>query len=270
MLTWNSAEYVERCLGSVVKDIEQSGLTYEILIVDNGSSDETRALIDKFVGRISVIPLGSNTGTTFSRNIALRLAKGRFVAVLDSDMEITEQNTLSRLCAYLTENPHVGIVSPRLIYPSGKHQKSVDVFPTLSTKLRRYFRLREMELAEGSRVSASSPPCEVDYSISAFWLFRRCLMEDIGYLDEKIFYAPEDVDYCLRAWLSGRPVVYLPSICAMHHAQEISRRGFMSKSMRLHIAGLAYYFGKFGVTFSRARIYKRIENARLQRQSQAG
>jgi GT2 family glycosyltransferase len=261
LLTWNSAAYVKKCLCSLSRDLCGSGLSHEIIVIDNGSTDGTLEILRDLPIPLFVIPLSHNTGTTFSRNIGLRMARSQYVAILDSDLEISEPDTLLRLRDYLERNPRAGVVAPKLYYPSGNYQKTTDVFPTLWVKIKRYLYLREIEALEGKLTDRYSEPREVDYAISAFWLLARDLVEEIGYLDENIVYAPEDVDYCLRVWLAGRPVIFLPSVTAVHHAQEISRRSPLSKSMRLHMAGLAYYFRKYRMLISCRRVYRRIERA---------
>src|SRR5690606_30425379 len=87
-------------------------------------------------------------------------------------------------------------------------------------------------------------PFSVDYAISAFWLVRRSLYAALGGLDEKIFYAPEDVDFCLRVWRSGHSVVYVPSVTVVHHTQEISRGFALNRAKLNHVKGLLYYFLK--------------------------
>ena len=262
LLTWNSAGYVEACLRSVFADLESCGLRHEILVIDNGSTDGTLEALARLARpSLTVVPLGHNTGTTFSRNIGLRMARGDAVAILDSDIEIREPGTFAQVLQFLREHPDVGIAAPQLRFPSGRYQKTVDVFPTLTHKLRRFVHLRAMEEQEG-REALGSAPRDVDYAVSAFWMMPRSVTARVGLLDEKIFYAPEDVDYCLRTALAGLRVVYLPGIVATHHAQEISRRSVFSRSFREHLKGLAYFYRKHGFVFGLADTYQRIAQAR--------
>lgn len=79
-LTWNSEKDIEKFLESLIIDFESSQINYEIIIIDNGSIDKTKENIKKINeknGNIILIELGHNAGTTFSRNIGLRLAKGK-------------------------------------------------------------------------------------------------------------------------------------------------------------------------------------------------
>ena len=86
-------------------------------------------------------------------------------------------------------------------------------------------------------------PIDVDYAISAFWLFRGDLIEKVGVLDENIFYSPEDVDYCIRIKKQGYRIVYDPSVHIVHDAQEISRKK-LNKFFFSHLKGLFYLFKK--------------------------
>ena len=254
--------YVESCLLSVFEDLDASGLAFELIVIDNGSSDGTLQALQRMARpALTVIPLGHNTGTTFSRNIGLRMARGEFICILDSDIEIQSAGTFSALLRFMQQHADVGILAPQLRFPSGRYQKTVDVYPTLSHKLRRFLHLREMEAQEGQQPQSVAPQ-DVDYAVSAFWLLPRGLMDRIGLLDEQIFYAPEDVDYCLRTALAGLRVVYLPAVVATHHAQEISRRKLLSKSFREHLKGLAYFYRKHGFVFSLRDVYARIAQAR--------
>lgn len=261
LLTWNSAGYVERCLRSVFTDLDASGLAFEVIVVDNGSVDGTAdALAALARPELTVVPLSHNTGTTFSRNIGLRMSRGEYVAVLDSDIEIHRAGVFEKLLAYLRAHPDVGIAAPELRFPSGRFQKTTDIFPTLTHKFKRFLALRQMEDAEG-RQARDGAPRSVDYAVSAFWVLPRSVLSRVGLLDEKIFYAPEDVDYCLRVALSGLRVMYLPQVVATHHAQEISRRKLLSKAFREHLKGLAYFYRKHGFVWRLKGVYQRMAQA---------
>ncbi len=242
-LTWNSLRHIRTCVEHTLADAARAGLACEFFIVDNGSADGTAERVRELAAehpQLVPIFLESNRGTTAPRNLALRRAAGRFVCVLDSDA-YPRPGCFRVLADLLEREPEVGIAVPRLEYPDGRYQKSVDVFPTLARKLSRALFLRAMEGAE-------SPPPEgpVDYAISAFWMFRRELLETVGLLDERIFYAPEDVDFCLRVWKAGYTVHYMPRAVAVHDAQERSRRLLPNRLTWMHLAGLAYYFRKHG------------------------
>lgn len=267
LLTWNSDSYVQRCLQSIFADLDASSFSFEVIVIDNGSVDGTLGALAALARpELTVVPLSHNTGTTFSRNIGLRMSRGEYLAVLDSDIEIHQAGVFTQLLSFLDGKPDVGIAAPELRFPSGRFQKTTDVFPTLTHKFKRFLSLRAMEEEEG-RQTRDTAPRNVDYAVSAFWAMPRKVLACVGLLDEKIFYAPEDVDYCLRVALSGLRVVYLPHLVATHHAQEISRRKLLSKSFREHLKGLAYFYRKHGFVWRLGGVYQRIAQAQSSRRS---
>ncbi len=258
ILTWNSEQHIKKCVPSIVNSLDEELFTYEIFIVDNGSTDNTRHIINDYEkhysGKIHPILLESNTGTTYSRNIALRRANGNYIVIIDSDVEI-HKGTMGKLINVLNNNEKVGLVAPKLIYPNGNLQKSTDSFPTIFSKIYRFFFLKSLENREG-RPSQEHEPKEVDYAISAFWVLRRDVIEQVGLLDENIFYAPEDVDYCLRIWKKGYKILYCSESQSIHNAQEISRGLKINKSKINHVKGLIYFYRKHKYFLKRPNVRK--------------
>lgn len=252
ILTWNSEAHICKCLSSLCDNLYNDFDPFEIYIVDNGSTDRTKEIIEEFSRShpdvIKPILLDFNTGTTYSRNLALKKVTGDYVAVIDSDV-IVPPNFLFPLIKVFNDSPKAGMVVPKLICGNGRFQKSVDDFPTLITKLRRYFFLKKIEEVEG-RVGKTENH-KVDYAISAFWLLKKEVLRKVGLLDEKIFYAPEDVDYCLRLWKAGYEILYVPSCVVIHNAQEISRGFKLNRATVEHIKGLVYFFWKHRYCFKK-------------------
>lgn len=258
ILSFNSHRHIATAVRSLAAEYARLGAPSEILVVDNGSTDGSveilRQLESEHPGTLKVIYSPVNTGTTVSRNMALRRAEGRFILIMDSDIEVPE-GCLGTLLPRLEAAPEIGLLAPRLIYPDGRPQLSADVFPTLTHKLRRFLGLKQMERDLPAQDSGAR---RVDYAISAFWLMPRKVVERVGLLDEKIFYSPEDVDYCLRVWEAGFEVVYDTAATAIHDAREISR-GFKRPSFTIsHAKGLAYLFMKHRYVFGRDRLYRRL------------
>ncbi len=246
ILTWNSDDFIGKCLQSIEQSLAESPFSCEVLIVDNGSADDTIPTIEQMKGAVSfdldLICLPENMGTTYPRNLAMKKACGRFICVMDSDVTLFP-GVLEKLISNLDHNSRIGLAAPRILYPSGKLQKSVDKFPTLVHKAYRYFFLKRLEEKEG-RQAGTDLPVEVDYAISALWLMKKQIIDTVGLLDEKIFYAPEDVDFCLRVWKHGYTIEYDPTVSVIHHTQEISRGFKFNAAFRSHLKGLLYYFLK--------------------------
>ena len=247
LLTWNSEKYLERCVSSIEQALATSGISWEILVLDNGSRDSTPRLLARLAeasrGCLRAFYETVNTGTTRSRNRLFAEARGEHLCVMDSDVELAA-GVIDALLPLLARDLGLGIVVPRIVYPSGAWQKSFDRFPTVGDKLNRFFRLREIEEREGREMQGRTRPFHVDYAISAFWLMRRDLLQTVGLLDERIFYAPEDADFCLRVWKAGFRILYVPTVTVVHHTQEISRGIRINRAKLSHVMGLGYYFLK--------------------------
>ena len=269
VLSYNSERHLELCLDSLLAALEGFPESSEVLVVENGSRDRSadilRSYQDRYPDTVRGLFQDRNLGTTASRNLALRQAAGRYILVLDSDV-VVPAGTLDRLLGYLENHERCGLVAPRLVYPDGRPQLSADRFPTLWRKLARLVSLKALERALPGG-GADMRPREVDTVISAFWLLRRELLAEVGLLDERFFYAPEDVDYCLSIRLSGYSVVYDPGVEAVHDAQELSRGHRVNRFTLHHAIGLLRYFLKHRYLNSRAGLYRRIEKARAARWS---
>ena len=262
ILSFNAKRDLDRAVRSLIEVEGLEASRDQVLVIDNGSTDGSKAVLDDLVlafpSLVDVTFLPENRGTTAPRNLGFAKASGEHLLVIDSDIHFREP-VLERLIEQLAADPSIGIIAPRLIFPDGRRQISTGVFPTLGRKLERLFRLRTLERRD-ARVLQSSGA--VDYAISAFWLMRRDLIDRIGPLDERIFYAPEDVDFCLRAWLHGKRVVYRPDLEVVHDAKERSRslKGLLFAWR--HVLGLAYFFKKHGYVLSTDKLYRRIGRPR--------
>lgn len=267
ILTWNSQDYIGKCIESIYKFIKD--IPFEVIVVDNGSKDRTVEVLKNFQegkSNFKCIFLDKNYGTTYPRNLAIKESKGEYLLLLDSDAQIAE-DSISMLLETLDKKKfkNVGVMAPRLVYPDCSIQYSCKKFPTLQLKILKFLGKRFEKIALRSELYDSrvySPDfheiIEVDYCISACWLLRREALDEVGLFDERIFYAPEDVDLCVRMWLKGWKIIYNPNAVVVHYAQRISYKNW--KMSIEHARGLIYYFAKHGYLFSRNRVYKRIMN----------
>lgn len=245
ILTWNSEKYIRKCLSSVMslENIEK-----EVFVVENGSTDSTKEILKEF-GDIKTIFLDKNIGTTRSRNMAIaqRNKEYEFLCVLDSDTVVNEE-AFERMIDILRSDDSFGLIGPKMKNASGEYQITAKKFPTALIKLFKACPVKGIHNkgAELERYDfdESKPFHVVDHVISACWLVKNTAVEKVGMLDEKIYYAPEDNDYCMRMWKNGYKVVYSPKCEIIHDTQRISKKKLFSYINFTHIVGLVYYFCK--------------------------
>jgi GT2 family glycosyltransferase len=256
-LAWNSEAYLGRCLDSLSGQCASEALDYEIIVVDNGSSDgSARIVADRAVrlgDRLSLISLDRNRGTTYSRNLAFGQARGRDLCVIDSDTEILS-GPIRPILRLIASDDRIGIVAPRLVLPDGSVQHSVKRFPTLLDKLRKLPSIVAGRPAARTDFYPTFPfeTCtRVETAISACWFLRADLLAAVGMLDEGILYAPEDVEYSARIIESGRHILYWPHLTIRHHTQQLTHRRPFSVTSLSHVRGLLRYYRRHGGWVSR-------------------
>ena len=261
ILTWNSENVISACLDSIA-GMQLQGT--EILLVDNGSADGTKLRIEQFISDHPGIPvhpvwLEKNYGTTISRNLGIKEADkaAEYICILDSDTVINRE-AVTELLDRLNDDPRNAIAGPSMVNLAGEKQVTAKKIPTAMLKICKAFPLRAVqkigEKMEKYDFSDKRPGYPAGYLISACWMIRKDLLEKIGPLDEKIFYSPEDVEYCVRAWVRGYRVIYCPNAEIIHATQRISKKKLFSRHNWEHIKGLCYFFSKYGLFFSADKI----------------
>ena len=252
ILVWNSERVIDKCLKSIVN---LKKITPTVVVVDNGSTDSTSIIVDKYVSSypnlIQSITYKENKGTTVSRNCGIKFLKERnpdYYCILDSDTEITDEAFLKLISEFI-KHPQYGMIGPEMHSSNGIVQMSARAFPTLLEKVCKAVPNKKFQ-KRGEDMEKQIPPhpnmesYTVDYIMSACWLIRPEVLKFVGLLDEKIFYAPEDAEYCIRVWKAGYQVAFCPSAKIVHEWQRLSKKKFVSKMNFEHIKGLIYMFNK--------------------------
>lgn len=260
ILSFNSSSTLPKCLDNLIPALTSFDQESEIFVVENGSKDNSKELLSQYQSQhpelVKPIYFETNTGTTFSRNAALKQCSGQYVLVLDSDAYVNFE-AINTLVSYLKANQNVGMAVPNLTYASGNFQLSCDKFPTLWKKFKRFLFLKSMENADDD-LSKATTPTQVDYAVSACWLLSEECVDKTGLFDENIFYSPEDVDYCIRVWQAGYAISYVPDASLIHDAQELSRGFKLNKFHFSHLKGLFYLFNKHKYFWGLNGLYKRM------------
>ncbi len=252
ILTWNSEKVIGKCLRSIAA---LRAVRPYVIVIDNGSSDGTLDIIRECRRELSdrsvVLRYLKNVGTTVSRNVGIKRLLERqpdYICILDSDTEVNDGAFLT-LDSEMKAHPGYGMIGPTLVTSGGVVQMSARAFPTALEKLFKACPIASVQ-AKGERMERQEPPSpdaaswSVDYLMSACWLVRPEVFDKAGLLDEKIFYAPEDAEFCIRVWKAGYRVAFCPSAVVIHEWQRLSRKKLFSRLNLEHIKGLAHMFRK--------------------------
>ena len=208
LVLYNKAEFTFACLELLYVSLVDGKFPYEIIAVDNGSSDPTRDLLDR-CDNLTVIKNSSNLGYLHGVNAASERARGDYLLFLNNDTEVLI-GSIEKACDVLSADGGVGAVGARLILPDGTLQEAGSIVWQDGSCLG-YCRGCDPNHYEANFRR------EVDYCSAAFLMTRTPLFHRLGRFNptyEPAYY--EDTDYCLRLWENGFRVVYDPSTIAFH------------------------------------------------------
>jgi len=253
----NQKELLKECL----RNIQEAGINfdYEIIVVDNASSDKSLELLSKFEiqnSKFKNICNNANVGFARGVNQGIKNSLGEYILILNPDV-VALPGSIEKMVKFMEQNPECGICGPKLINPDGSTQKSCRRFPKWYTPLVRRTFLKQI-MFFGKRHDEwylmkdfdHQKNQEVDWLMGAALLVRRSALEKVGLMDERYFLYFEDTDWCRRFWQNGYKVYYLAEVKMYHYHRRLSApRGFLkslfSKFTWIHLLSAIKYFYKW-------------------------
>jgi len=208
VVSYNTREMTLECLRALDASLE--GIESEVIVVDNASQDDSVAAIREQFPQARLIARQVNAGFGAANNEAMRVARGRFFLLLNSDA-FPEKPAIPALLAYMEAHPRTGAAGPRLTNGDGSLQVSCHPFPTP------LFAWREnLWLTRGYRDWAHDTVRPVDFIIGACLLVRREAYEQVGGFDESYFMYSEEADWQYRMREAGWERVFVPEARVTH------------------------------------------------------
>lgn len=212
IVNWNGGQTIIDCIKSL-------GMTdypnYKVILVDNGSSDDSVKRIMKIRPDMHLIKLPKNYGYTIGTNTGwrygLKKLKANYICAMDSDIVTVQKNWLSLEIEELEKLKERGISCGKLIFPDGRvqllyHEREHSQY--LEKDVGQYDFVRETRAVGGACI-----------------IIKKEVIEKIGYYDEHFFYGPNDIDYCFRANQCGFKVIYIGYAKSIHVGSFSGRSG---------------------------------------------
>jgi O-antigen biosynthesis protein len=226
LVTFNQFNYTKECIESVKL---YTKLNYEIILIDNASSDDTIAQVKHIYPEIRVIANAENLGFPAAVNQGIKAAMGSYVLILNNDTVVTK-GWLERLIDVAESDPHIGVVGPISNSVSGAQFDSQA----------KYSSIKEMELyAQNAKTKNAGVITQFPRLAFLCTLIKRRTFEELGGLDER--FSPgnfEDDDYCLRAQLAGYKAVIAADVFIHHYgSKSFKSDGENNYAERLKING---------------------------------
>jgi GT2 family glycosyltransferase len=245
VVTHNGREMALRTLRSA--RAATGPIEVEWFAVDAESTDGVADAIEAEFPDVRVIRR-PNDGFAAGNNVALRLARGRYVLLLNPDVEI-RRGTLAELVAAMDARPRLGMASVPQRGPEGEFQASVRRFPAPSRTLGEalfaaywpaFGDLQELD----TREEAYAEERPIDWAVGAFLIARAEAIAEVGGLDEQFFLYSEEIDWCYRFWQAGWPIALLQTMAVTHHVGGRSRGDLMAQLSHSRLIFAAKHYGR--------------------------
>lgn len=248
IVNWNTRELLYRCLDSIRSKTQ--GLRYEVVVVDNASSDGSPAMVRECFPEFQLIASSENLGFARGSNLAAQRSTGKYVLYLNPDTELVS-NAIFGMYAWLEEHADYGAVGCMLLNSDGSIQHTcASSFPSPRNELCSLLCLDR--LFPGSEAFSSrelnywnhQDSRSVECLSGACMMVRRPLVERLGGFDESLFMYGEDLDICWALRNQGAMLYYLASETIYHHEGAGSRKRGRSFAPLLQRQANCYFIGK--------------------------
>ena len=233
-------------LGQVLRQIRWDRRLASVTVVDNSPTPVLQEIVE--ASGAHYIFTNRNLGYGAGHNVAMREAieQSTYHLVCNPDV-VCNPEVLQQLKAFMDRNPQVGLVMPKVFYPTGKEQHLCKLLPTpvdlfvrrfagdrMLQRSRARYELRELDMSATREVPSLS---------GCFMFLRSSVLQEVGLFDPRYFMYMEDVDLCRRVGEVARTVFY-PQVSIEHGYSKGSYRD--PKLLRYHLLSAIRYFNKWG------------------------
>lgn len=247
IINYNTKDYLEECLSGLFEDIENSGIRFKIIVLDNNSDDNLEDIKMKYANRnIEFIRSEKNLGFGGGHNFISKRENSKYNLILNSDLKFVEPDTVLRLYKRI-QNSGYKVIGPCLVLEDFTRQEfdHGELYGVIS-RLKNsfgssYWKPRKSE-ADAAWVSG------------AVLMIESEVFKEMKGFDENFFLYKEEEDLCKRILLAGYKILYYPEVTVMHIGHVVARRSeHFGKSMN-------YYLDKH---FRNKLSYKILNNIKI-------
>ncbi len=247
IVNYNVRQLLEQALISIKKAVKE--ISCEIFVVDNNSSDGSDILVRERFPEVTLISNDINLGFSKANNQALKLAKGKYICLINPDT-IVQGDTFDVCLEYFKKHDEVGALGCKIINPDGTLQLACRrSFPTPWVAFSKIIGLSKLfpksKLFGKYNLSYCNPDetIEVDAISGSFMMVRKETINDVGYFDESFFLFGEDLDWCYRIKEKGWKIVYLPTTKIIHYKGSSTKEAAFD-SIKVFYKAMQIFVGK--------------------------
>jgi GT2 family glycosyltransferase len=238
VLNWNGKRFLQKCIGSL---LNQSYQNYEIILVDNGSTDSSLAFVESIFGKpskLKLVAFDKNYGFSKGNNMGIKLVNSKFIIVLNNDTEVGK-DFVKKLVQTAEGKDDVGSVGCRILFMNSKlwfSQKFTNIGFIVPCFLQSLLDKKLEEVSNGYSANLSNSGCAV--------LFRKSVIDKIGGFDEDFWSNWEDWDLGYRINIAGFKCVSIPD-SLVYHVGGGSEGSSPERYVRIYRNELLTYFKNY-------------------------
>jgi len=249
-----------KVLSDAIKSFLNSNFPYKkhLYLIDNSPNETLKQLVSISPENITYIFNPTNPGFGAAHNIAIKKAiegGSNYHLVLNPDVYF-ENTTIDLLLKFMNDNPNVGNVMPKVLYPDGKLQYLCKFLPTPYDWIGRRFNPFKKLVEKRNQVfelrfTNYNKIMDVPYLSGCFMFLRIEALKKVGRFDENIFMYGEETDLCRRLIDGGYRTVFYPDVQIYDHFAKGSHKSW--RLTKIGIQSAMYYFNKWGWIFDKRR-----------------
>lgn len=250
IVSFNTRDLLDKCLSSIYAS--RPKISFEIFVVDNASYDGSAEMVKEKYPEVKLIRNFENLGFAKANNQALKICRGCYALLLNSDTEILK-NALDAMVEFMDDHPEAGMINPKLVYPNMELQPSPSkllsfwkgaVWETIfwTTPLHRLLGV-EYKYKALEKGRDYDKVYEIEWARGACLMIKRDVLNDVGLLDENFFFGYEECDYNIRASQKGWKRYYVPHAVVIHYGSLSHARYGRGIGAKIYEA-MFYYWEK--------------------------
>ena len=204
VVNYNGRQFLEDCFRSLTQQVYNN---YEIILVDNGSKDDSISFMTEHYPDVRIVQLSSNIGFAGGTNAGIKEARGEYILTLNNDT-IVDSHLLDEIVRPMQLDGHVGMCGAKMLFPDGRINSTAICISRSGAAWD-----RGMGEPDKGQYDVAE---EVFGACAGAALYRKTMLDVIGLFDEDFFLYMEDVDLAFRAQLSGWKCIYVPTARVIH------------------------------------------------------
>lgn len=250
IVNWKTKELTAAAIASVFA--QTKALLFEVILIDNYSNDGSVEALRAQFPQITIVANDTNLGFGRANNQGMRLAKGQYIFLLNSDTVVLDQ-AIEKMVAYLEANSDVMMLGPKVLNADHTFQHACRrMLPTPASSFYHLFGLVKI-FRSNTRVNAykgynrePNVTEPVQALSGAAMMFRRQVYEVTGGFDERFFMYGEDLDLCKQVFDHGWKTVFLHTAEIIHYGGASSKKSRYQSIVNFYQAMWLYYYKHWG------------------------